>query len=81
MVSLEAFSNLLEPLYEGLLCPDRWRDFVSDLREILECDVVSLTFHDANEAPVILSAAGLSEDAANEWMAHFGSRKSTAFGG
>ena len=67
-VDTAEFAGLLDLLYEGLLRPDAWGDFLSRLGPRIGCEQAALTFHDAeNRHPEVNSSLGMSAALLEEW--------------
>ena len=67
------FSKLLNLLYEGVLTPSAWKDFVNELCAQTGCDMAAVTLHDfANLAPDIGLSVGIPDRTLDEWKDYFG---------
>lgn len=65
--------DLLNPLYDGLLCPESWTDFLAEISKLLDCGTAVITFHDPeNQTPSIGCSVGMSQNAAKEWEDYYG---------
>lgn len=66
-------SGSLDLLYDGLLWPERWSDFLTYLRRRLGCEHAIIGFHDNdNAAPVVAFSSGLSRQRVREWNSLYG---------
>ena len=67
------FPDLLGLLYDGLLDPERWHDFVAEVQRQLECTKVSITLHDdSNQTPAVAFSVGFSPDEMEAFTKRFG---------
>jgi hypothetical protein len=67
-VDTAEFAGLLDLLYEGLLRPEAWGDFLSRLGPRVGCERAALTFHDSeNRHPEVISSVGMSAALLEEW--------------
>src|SRR5271154_790464 len=74
-VDAAEFAGLLDLLYEGLLRPEAWGDFLSRLGARIGCEQAALTFHDAeNRHPQVISSVGMSAALLEEWTGYYGSK-------
>jgi DNA-binding CsgD family transcriptional regulator/PAS domain-containing protein len=76
-VGLDAkvFSRALGLLYDGLLWPERWNDFLAELRKGTGHQAAAITFHDSgNETPVMGFSMGMPEEVVGDWTNYYGSR-------
>lgn len=81
-VDAKLFPDLLGLLYDGLLCPDRWNDFLAELRKQLDCEKAAITFHDPeNQTPTVGFSMGWPQEEMREWSAYYGSRNPRALEG
>jgi DNA-binding CsgD family transcriptional regulator len=72
--SLRALPELLELLYEVLVYPERWRDFLSELCRHITCNV-AVSFHDReNRAPLTRISLGIPNEVVEEWNTYYGAR-------
>lgn len=77
--SLEALPQLLELLYEGIVCPERWNDLLAALRRDVEFEMASVAFHDSgNQSPVVRWSLGLSTEVVQEWNTCYGRKNPVA---
>lgn len=75
----ERFPNLVGLLYDGLLCPDRWNDFLLQLNKQIHSRTAFISLHDAgNRTPECAFSAGMSEDVKREWTRSYGIRNPLA---
>ena len=71
----KALLDLVELLYEGLVSPEAWNDFLGALSHRIGCDCAAITFHDdGNRNPSMASSIGLSRQVTNEWKTYFSNR-------
>jgi PAS domain-containing protein len=74
-VDTAEFGGLLNLLYEGLLRPEAWGDFLSRLGPRIGCEQAAVTFHDAeNRHPEVISSVGMSAALLQEWTCCYGSK-------
>ena len=74
-VGIAEFAGLVDLLYEGLLRPEAWGDFLSRLGPRIGCERAALTFHDAeNRHPEVISSVGMSAALLLEWTGYYGSK-------
>lgn len=72
---VKEFPDLLELLYDVLLCPERWNDFLGELCRRVGCDSATLTLHDSeNQFPRVKCSVGISQEQAAEWNTYYGKR-------
>lgn len=65
--------DLIDPLYESLIHPERSRDFLTQLCAHLKCNAAAIALHDLeNEFPEVHNAFGMSERLIQEWNGTYG---------
>ncbi len=78
-VEEKSLPDLLGLLYDGLVCPRRWMDFLAELQKQLSCDSATITFHDReNQNPVIGFNLGWPQQQITEWNDYYGRRNPRA---
>ena len=69
----ESLLDCVGPLYDTLVCPESWNEFLSQLRFSLNCGVAVVTLHDLeNQYAAVQFSAGISEESIREWTSSYG---------
>lgn len=69
----KVLSDLIGLLYDGLLYPDRWNDFLAQLCEQLCARVGTISVHDSeHDVSTLRASVGLSEDQLRDWIGYYG---------
>lgn len=78
-VDAKVFPDLLGLLYDGLICPARWNDFLAELFKQLESGSAAISFHDPeNQTPTIGYSVGLYPEEMREWTESYGRKNPRA---
>lgn len=71
--------DLIGLLYDTLVDPERWNDFLIQLCAQLNCDTAAIALHDLdNQSPVIQLAIGMSDRLLGEWNREYGTKNPRA---
>lgn len=74
-LELEGFSKLLGLLYEALVRPERFQEFLAEVSRLIACDKATITFHDEkNRSPATRFFWGLRRDAMREYDAYWATK-------